>query len=225
MSEEAGQGPLCERLDEELLHYLEEMEQLNDRRERLERLMEQGWFSLSKARYSMGTKCVSSLQYGSEMVPLARVDVSQKEDGHYDFRVERVDSGEQTGGTITEKRLEIEEIGPKEQEEAPLVRRRRKPEGGGEKGLCAEEEVCTPQASEEDRERPSRPGRPPLARDPLKWFGVLVPHSLRLAQASFKEVMELAAEVATLQSRISNSKSRYRDLLRQKQELAGRPSL
>ncbi|XP_059805576.1 coiled-coil domain-containing protein 115 [Hypanus sabinus] len=217
MSGEDGQGPLCERLDEELLRYLEEMEQLDDRRERLQRLMEQGWLSLSKARYSMGTKWVSSLQYGSEMVPLARVDVSQKEDGHYDFRVERVDSGEQTGGTITEKHLEIEEIGPKEQEEAPLVRRRRKPEGGGE--------VCTPQASEEDRERPSRPGGPPLARDPMKWFGVLVPHSLRLAQASFKEVMELAAEVATLQSRISKTKSRYRDLLRQKQEPAGRLSL
>ncbi|XP_072102632.1 coiled-coil domain-containing protein 115 isoform X2 [Mobula birostris] len=78
MSGEAGRGPLCERLDEQLLRYLEEMEQLNDRRERLERLMEQGWFSLSKARYSMGTNWVSSLQYGPEMVPLARVDVRKK---------------------------------------------------------------------------------------------------------------------------------------------------
>ncbi|XP_072102631.1 coiled-coil domain-containing protein 115 isoform X1 [Mobula birostris] len=225
MSGEAGRGPLCERLDEQLLRYLEEMEQLNDRRERLERLMEQGWFSLSKARYSMGTNWVSSLQYGPEMVPLARVDVSQKEDGYYNFRVERVDSGEQTGGTIVEKRLEIEEIGPKEQEEAPLVRRRRKPEDSGEKAPRADEEVCGTQASAEDRARPLRPGGPPLARDPLRWFGVLVPHSLRLAQASFKEVMELAAEVATLQSRISNTKSRYRDLLRRKQELAERPSL
>ncbi|XP_055521345.1 coiled-coil domain-containing protein 115, partial [Leucoraja erinacea] len=70
-------GSVCRRLDQRLLRYLEDVELLDERRERLERLMEQGWFSLSKARYSMGTKLVSSLQYGPEMVPLARVDVSQ----------------------------------------------------------------------------------------------------------------------------------------------------
>lgn len=33
----------------------------------------QGWFNISKARYSMGNKHVSALQYSSEMEPLVHV--------------------------------------------------------------------------------------------------------------------------------------------------------
>lgn len=33
----------------------------------------QGWFSISKARYSMGNKQVSALQYASEIEPLVHV--------------------------------------------------------------------------------------------------------------------------------------------------------
>lgn len=34
----------------------------------------QGWFSMSKARYSMGNKQVSALQYASRIEPLVRVN-------------------------------------------------------------------------------------------------------------------------------------------------------
>ncbi|XP_051864887.1 coiled-coil domain-containing protein 115 isoform X3 [Pristis pectinata] len=190
MGSEAGPESLCERLDEQLLRYLEEMEQLNDRRDQLERLMEQGWFLLSKARYSMGNKRVSALQYGPEMVPLARVDVSQEDDGHYSFRVERVDSGDvQTVGAVVDESLEMEEIGPKEWEGSPLVRRRR-PRGSGEEGQKAPPAdglVGGSRASTKDGRRVAQQGATLPAQEPLNWFGILVPQSLRLAQASFKE--------------------------------------
>ncbi|KAF6083773.1 coiled-coil domain containing 115 [Phyllostomus discolor] len=49
-------------------------------------------------------------------------------------------------------------------------------------------------------------------RDPLNWFGILVPHSLRQAQASFREGLQLAAEMASLQSHISWGRSRLQEL-------------
>ncbi|XP_003478690.1 coiled-coil domain-containing protein 115 isoform X1 [Cavia porcellus] len=66
-----------------------------------------------------------------------------------------------------------EEVGPRE-----AVLRRRK---GSTK--TPEPEVSAPQ-------------------DPLHWFGILVPHSLRQAQASFQDGLQLAADIASLQTRI-----------------------
>uniref|UniRef100_A0A4W5JFU6 Vacuolar ATPase assembly protein VMA22 n=1 Tax=Hucho hucho TaxID=62062 RepID=A0A4W5JFU6_9TELE len=63
----------CVLLDKKLLVFMDQLELLEEKRERLNSLIEQGWFSMSKARYSMGNKQVSSLQYGSEMEPLVRV--------------------------------------------------------------------------------------------------------------------------------------------------------
>jgi len=52
----------------------------------------------------------------------------------------------------------------------------------------------------------------PAPRDPLNWFGILVPHSLRHAQASFREGLQLAAEMASLQIRIDWGRSQLRGL-------------
>ncbi|XP_058404682.1 coiled-coil domain-containing protein 115 isoform X2 [Diceros bicornis minor] len=52
----------------------------------------------------------------------------------------------------------------------------------------------------------------PAPQDPLNWFGILVPHSLRQAQASFREGLQLAAEMATLQIRINWGRSQLRGL-------------
>ncbi|XP_067880222.1 coiled-coil domain-containing protein 115 [Heterodontus francisci] len=217
---------LCERLDWQLLRYLQEMEQLRERQERLERLMEQGWFSLSKARYSMGSKWVSSLQYGPEMVPLAQVDVSLKEDGRHSFKVERVVPGEvKRTEAGREERKEIMEIGAKDQ----VRRRKARWRGEEERKLLPEDELADRMQAlkESPREegKPAGQGDGPLpGQDPLKWFGILVPQSLRLAQTSFKEVMEVAAEVATLQSSLVSTKAEYRALLQQKQKLIGHQS-
>lgn len=49
-------------------------------------------------------------------------------------------------------------------------------------------------------------------QDPLNWFGILVPHSLRQAQASFRDGLQLAGDIATLQIRISWGQSQLRKL-------------
>lgn len=63
-------------------------------------------------------------------------------------------------------------------------------------------------------------------RDPLNWFGILVPHSLRQAQASFREGLQLAADMATLQIRVDWGRSQLRGLqekLRQLEPGAAQP--
>uniref|UniRef100_A0A0E9RH81 Uncharacterized protein n=1 Tax=Anguilla anguilla TaxID=7936 RepID=A0A0E9RH81_ANGAN len=40
--------------------FMDQLELLEEKRERLNSLIEQGWFSISKARYSMGTACLNT---------------------------------------------------------------------------------------------------------------------------------------------------------------------
>ncbi|XP_062367928.1 LOW QUALITY PROTEIN: coiled-coil domain-containing protein 115 [Cinclus cinclus] len=68
-------------------------------------------------------------------------------------------------------------------------------------------------------EKEGTPTRPPP--DPLGWFGVLVPPSLRQAQGSFQKGVTLAVEVAELQATMEAAAARYRQLLQQKRHLAG----
>ncbi|RLV63510.1 hypothetical protein DV515_00018199 [Chloebia gouldiae] len=70
---------------------------------------------------------------------------------------------------------------------------------------------------------PLRKGGPPAGPppDPLGWFGVLVPPTLRQAQGSFQRGVTLAVEVAELQATVEAAAARYRQLLRQKRHPAG----
>ncbi|XP_007948703.1 coiled-coil domain-containing protein 115 [Orycteropus afer afer] len=51
-----------------------------------------------------------------------------------------------------------------------------------------------------------------VPQDPLNWFGILVPHSLRHAQANFQEGLQLAADMASLQIRINWGRSQFQGL-------------
>ncbi|XDA72439.1 hypothetical protein R6Z07F_002720 [Ovis aries] len=161
---------------------LEDLEQLEAKRQALNARVEEGWLSLSKARYAMGAKSVGPLQYASHMEPQVRVCTGEAQDGLQKFWMVRA-------GTQTP-----EEVGSRE---AALRRR---------KGLP----------------RTPEPDSSPAPQNPLKWFGILVPHSLRQAQASFREGLQLAADMASLQSRISWGRSQLQELQEKLKQLEPR---
>ncbi|KTG42915.1 hypothetical protein cypCar_00000512 [Cyprinus carpio] len=172
------------RLDEQLLLFMDQLEALEEKRHKLNSLIEEGWFSIAKARYSMGNKQVSALQYASEMEPLVYVETSVLEGGTAEFKCERKENK-----TEELKNNTIEDIGAKE----TGLRRRI---NTTQKGVKEEEQETDAQVK--TKAEPSTPEH----RDPLKWFGILVPQNLKQAQSAFKEVITLSAEIASLQSAI-----------------------
>ncbi|XP_004674959.1 PREDICTED: coiled-coil domain-containing protein 115 [Condylura cristata] len=161
-------------LDSLLLQLLGDLEELEAKRVALNSRVEEGWFSLSKARYAMGAKAVGPLQYASRMEPQVCVSTCEAQDRLQKFRV--VKAGAPTP----------EEVGPRES----TLRRRKGPS-----------KIQEPE-----------PETSPVPQDPLNWFGILVPHSLRQAQASFQEGLQLAADIASLQTRIDWGQNQLRGL-------------
>ncbi|KAM9316843.1 coiled-coil domain-containing protein 115 [Gastrophryne carolinensis] len=191
---------VADLLDRLLLRLLDDLEALKEKREQLNGLIEKGWFCLSQSRYSMGNKFVSSLQYKQDMVPSVCVRDSISKDGVTTFHVANITEPGQDGNKGAPR--EIEEIGAADQ----VLRHR---------GHRAASETPKPLKSDEGNEKPKRPP----TNDPLRWFGVLVPQSLRKAQSTFSQGILLVAEVAGLQSSIDETRKQYQTLLTKKRRL------
>lgn len=201
-------------LDEKLLRFMEQLELLEEKRAALSSLIEQGWFSLSKARYAMGNKQVSALQYASQIEPLVCVHARPLDNGEVDFHTERL---KQTCDKDAGKDLKTaEDIGPLEEG----VRRRNKSkkdttqEDASKKDTMTKSPVVTSQRQHEQNPR----------QDPLKWFGILLPQSLKQAQSSFKQVIELSAEIAALQSAVLSTRQELRESIKDHHNLQEKAS-
>ncbi|KAK7132153.1 hypothetical protein R3I93_018646 [Phoxinus phoxinus] len=188
------------RLDEQLLLFMDQLEALEEKRHKLNSLIEEGWFSIAKTRYSMGNKQVSALQYASEMEPLVHVEASLLEGGTAEFKCER-----RQNKTEEMKKNTVEDIGVNE----TGLRRRINTK---QKGVKEEEEETDPQV------KTKAESSTPEHREPLKWFGILVPQSLKQAQSAFKEVITLSAEIASLQSAILATRKEMQAQVKDKQE-------
>uniref|UniRef100_A0A2K5CTB5 Vacuolar ATPase assembly protein VMA22 n=1 Tax=Aotus nancymaae TaxID=37293 RepID=A0A2K5CTB5_AOTNA len=82
-------------------------------------------------------------------------------------------------------------------------------------GVHTPEEVGPGEAALRRRKGPAKTPEPQSSeapQDPLNWFGILVPHSLRQAQASFRDGLQLAADIASLQNRIDWGRNQLREL-------------
>ncbi|XP_049609862.1 coiled-coil domain-containing protein 115 [Syngnathus scovelli] len=192
-------------LDDILLALMDQLELLEEKRGRLNSLIEQGWFFISKARYSMGNKQVSALQYASEIKPLVAVHVRQLGDDNVEFCTDLPKYDE-----CCNTNAPVEDIGPKEEG----VRRRIKPtETSSEKKTV--EELNKRKSSKDLADSKSESNLP---QNPLQWFGILVPQSLKQAQLSFKQVIELSAEIATLQVQILNTRRELKRCFQEKVE-------
>ncbi|XP_030787958.1 coiled-coil domain-containing protein 115 isoform X1 [Rhinopithecus roxellana] len=76
-------------LDSLLLQLLGDMEEVEGKRAVLNARGEEGWLSLAKARYAMGTKSVGPLQYASHMEPQVCLQASEAQEGLQKFKVVR----------------------------------------------------------------------------------------------------------------------------------------
>lgn len=139
----------------------------------------------------MGNKQVSSLQYASEIDPRLHVHAQPLDNGEVKFYINKVN--EKSDDNLKS----VEDIGPQESG----IRRRNKKKHDDED---EERDKIIPEQQTEIQKARHCNHNP--QQDPLKWFGILVPQSLKQAQASFKQVIELSAEIASLQTAILNTR-------------------
>ena len=186
-----------QKLDELLLEFFEKVEELQSTRNALASDMKNGFLLMSKARYSMGNKSVSSLQYSEKMD--ARVKVITKDD----FLTKSPEEKEEVKGKNS-KAFQIVSEGDStsaeklETDSNPecSVRRRRVV-------LTDKNKKDFVNSSELDEEEHVSKKTVKKFNDPLRWFGVLVPSCLRQCQQEFKSSCQFLCQIACLQFEIN----------------------
>ncbi|EDV25817.1 uncharacterized protein TRIADDRAFT_55299 [Trichoplax adhaerens] len=141
---------------------------------------------MSKARYSMGNKAVTALQYPSDMEAITRVVIDPSKDSNYEeFRVLR--------SNISDR---IDDKKTKNGEEIKSTVRRRKGESGDKTTVDKLAQDLDKMKMSKKEEKANQIG------NPLNWFGVLVPPCLRSAQKDFEKAINICVEMASLQQEI-----------------------
>ena len=197
-------------LDELLLEFFEKLETLESLRNDLTRAMRHGFLSMSKARYSMGNKAVCEMQYARSMT--ASTFVVEEESCSNSENDEKELKPDLSG-------FEVVFDGDKAKAE-----------------LCKEVENVTENRSSGLRQRGARENHQgkdthedrleiesemgiscrKKSADPLKWFGVLVPTSLKDCQKEFKTACRLSFEIAQLEQEVNTIMSDYLNLKEKK---------
>eukprot|EP00039_Didymoeca_costata_P002116 m.57622 g.57622 ORF g.57622 m.57622 type:complete len:206 (-) comp11120_c0_seq1:1176-1793(-) len=170
-------------LDKLLYSYMELHERLDEAMKKLEDAQREGYIRMSQARVSMGQRALCSLQY--DPPKQARVTV------------ECTKAGLDTSFIIhSEAWNKTAKNNKKQGSDDGSVRRRTNAQSnksGGDGGDAGQ--------STEHNDKPPK--------DPITWFGMLVPGSLRLSQASFKRVVQLIGEVASIRCQLELTRKAY----------------
>ncbi|XP_077510533.1 vacuolar ATPase assembly protein VMA22-like [Amblyomma americanum] len=183
MSEKAAgkQADLSDREREKLLeNTIGAAEKILQLRESLNELIETGLLELARARYATGNKSVSTLQLN-----MGDVDALRTVRSHFEDPDRRYPSFEL---------IDAGSGGPQNADRA---------EGGVRQRNPAKEQSA-------DEATQSPPPERPTPNDPLRWFGVLVPQSLRRSQKCFVNALEVIMDVANEQSRFAAEMDAYR---------------
>ncbi|XP_071960168.1 coiled-coil domain-containing protein 115-like [Antedon mediterranea] len=199
---------ICVKLDELVIQYFNILDDLNAERTLLENSLKQGYFNLSKARYSMGNKSVGSLQYNSKCMK-ALAEVCINETSEECFELIRKKPEKKTSKSKTVQQIESTT-------KQTTVRRRKGQEeksDGDSESTCRIEELTITDKSTENE------GDVEVLTDPIKWFGILVPGVLRHGQADFIQAVSTSCRIANLQKELITTKAEYRSLYSKKQQL------
>ncbi|KAK7481425.1 hypothetical protein BaRGS_00027381 [Batillaria attramentaria] len=216
---ETDKKKVKESLDNVVLEFFDVLQSLYQQQASLERMMRDGFLSLSRARYSMGgTRNVGALQFAEnelELHPVVEVEVeassttgkedeADSDDGGLSISMKVVDN-RRAGSNKTESQKDSDKDN---------IRRRNLKKTNAD----TVENVGQQKEMDSKTEQPNSTGECGV-KDPLRLFGVLVSPHLRQSQASFRQAVDTTVHIANLKHKLCSLKKEYLDLMTQKKAL------
>lgn len=199
----------------------------------MEKLMNKGFVNIAKARYIMGSTCVTKMQLPSEnsnpiqpIVTVCRAELNN----HWVFHIHRKDVSKSTDKKNLFNEDEPDDDGEKSndmwkkitnfseedfkyalQSDPKALRKSKQAFHVNDKTYQEHNEELLDEFSHSGSEESLH-----NLTDPVRLFGVLVPNTLKHAQEIFIEVVNLLGKCATIQSELRENLSRYNHLLKVK---------
>ncbi|KAI5846267.1 hypothetical protein DFP73DRAFT_511339 [Morchella snyderi] len=189
----------ADHLDELMLAYLDTIDTYQSQSAALASGFSNGFMALAQANFNTPGRRFGQDSYDERMAATRGVEIRQRGEGGGE--------AEEEEGVITFHGLRIPLAAATAESESGGVRAEEAPkeeDGGGGDDDGDDSETETPGGSECGE----KPVEKPDPRDPLRWFGILVPRALRTAQTEFTGCVELVPRLLTTLSRLSLLESR-----------------
>ncbi|XP_052819706.1 coiled-coil domain-containing protein 115-like [Mya arenaria] len=210
---ESNLQTVCEQLDNIVIQVFSTLSDLYAEQARLEASLKSGFLNMSRARYTMGVKSVSMDQCDeNNMSAVVKVKVTpenQLKSYNPDLDIESQFSDLDLEGKIpdTESNLRKRNV--------------RKPERDYYEKKDSHIEEFINKAGENGVELKDLSDKTrKKVFDPIKWFGVLVPTTLRQSQSDFKATVDAVVTVANLKIKLQELQKEYKELMLKKEELS-----
>ncbi|KAI8581064.1 hypothetical protein K450DRAFT_234460 [Umbelopsis ramanniana AG] len=210
---------VCEKLDQLTVEYIQEADAVSKLKETLGKEIAKGFFDLGQAKYSMGTSKLSRYSYDERMKSLYKIQVDEQgENGNDIFSISNVEfkdenDGEETGQIKDEVTEKLSNLSLRQRKPAHDTPEKEQLETKGEKETTEETKPKTKSKNKKTKEVRK------IDRNPLHWFGILVPSSLRTTQQHFKTVVTQIVEEANLVNRLSVLEKRFEELQKEKERI------
>ncbi|KAJ8326792.1 hypothetical protein O5D80_004239 [Batrachochytrium dendrobatidis] len=198
-----------------VLHILDLVDECITRQDMITKSLSKAYFNLAQTKYILGPSRLTQHQYDRRMQTQIPLSISVNEQGI--MQVNSIptepESSTQSNTPLQETCIDSEESESHKQSESAL-RHRKKIQH--EPNLPTTTKVMdsdsdTASDSKESKSSQSADTKPTHIRDPLHWFGLLVPSHLRESQQQFKAGLDHLILLANLKSQIVHTLQKYED--------------
>jgi len=185
------------------LKILQLIDSVNRKKIELEDSLQDGYFNLSKSKYTMGVNQVSSLQYPQHMEPQITVEcMHSKTSASTTYSLKTVMESQKL-----DKDQEIQKSSVK-----PQLRRRTNKTTDNNTNEKHGDEPKSKSVEKMSDDKENKPKLNKQQQDPLNWFGILLPSTLRQAKSSFVDALKISCEICSLNSQLETWMDAYRQL-------------
>lgn len=210
---------ICSELDRLSVLMLDAMKEYVDCKVMLENYIKTGSLHLAKARYIMGNKNVSSLQLPTEdcdILAQTRVSRAMQKSGSSEslvFELSRLSVKDEPEANGVKRRLSKANKECESNEKNETRSKNKSKHSKSTENLSSNDGKRSNHADESDQS----PKVVSISKDPMKWFGVLVPQNMKYAQSNFCTALDYVVQCANIQSEMNLIRSKYLALIKLKQ--------
>ncbi|CAG8452334.1 846_t:CDS:2 [Ambispora leptoticha] len=185
---------ICEQLDTTALEYLDLISSYEEQWKRISKELEKGFLSLAHAKYAMGPSSLTQHQYDGRMKADTRILISEDQEANNELG--QNNSRQIILINVSDPELDV--LSTDDIVDKPL-----------ETGGLRQRNV---RISEKENEKLNFTKKG-FIKNPLNWFGVLVPSSLRESQNSFKQATTPRQEQAYPNALDLDFEKRYQEFV------------
>ncbi|KAF2073395.1 hypothetical protein CYY_005308 [Polysphondylium violaceum] len=189
-----------EEIEKLTTQFFDELEYLNELREQYNELLKNGYFYLAKSRYSMGLKSLGQLQYPENIKSTFTITIDSDNSlsihERQDKKKSPSSSSNNTSSSSSSTTTTTKRRGGNKESKTKADSDDESSDDESENNNNNQENNENNQDGEKKPATPKRGNKELIKKDPIYWFGIMTPSTLKQSQSYFKQSINLSLEMS-----------------------------